>query len=292
MWYSPGERLYKRTGGPEVEEEGRHQRLLADLGFPVPRPTEVGATGKEHHFTEPEAGIHSLHDLAMAQAANNDGKVDDALVESAVEISSRLLRAQAAHPLKITEGHVRSWFWRAGFVDEVFAENPDLDTEEVRVLVDTAVGRLVRLPLCFGHLDYGLPNTFSDSVIDWQHHAPAPLGFDVYPMLDIAAFKGGTRGYAFTPDQRARYTSALDDVAQECTGTVLSPHLGDFLLAKCFFFLVRMRPGSGARPDKHRKWRYRRTLFTLSAEEYANTRRIDTAAFPFLADFEPWNPGT
>lgn len=292
VWYSPRERLYKRTGGPEVEEEGRHQRLLADLGFPVPRPTGVGAGGGEHHFTEPEAGARSLHDLAMAQAAGNGGKVDDELVDTAARISAQLLRAQAANPVEDAGDHTRSWFRRAGFVDEVFAENPDLDTEEIRALIDTAVERLARLPLCHSHLDYGLPNAFPGAVIDWQHHAPAPLGYDVYPMLDIAAFKGGNRGYAFTTGQRKRYTSALDAVARECTGRGLSPHLGDFLLAKCFFFLARMRPKAGSRPDKYRKWHYRRTLLTLSAEEYAHTRRIDTAAFPSLSDFEPEEPGT
>jgi hypothetical protein len=47
VWYSPTERLYKRTGGPEAEEEGEHQRFLADLGFPVPRPIEVGVVDEE-----------------------------------------------------------------------------------------------------------------------------------------------------------------------------------------------------------------------------------------------------
>ncbi|MFL1381436.1 phosphotransferase, partial [Nocardiopsis protaetiae] len=192
VWYSPGERLYKRTGGPEVEEEGEHQRLLADLGFPVPRPIEVGADGKESYFTEPEAGARSLHDLAMAQAEDGDGAVDDSLVDAAAAISSRLLRAQAAHPVEgaRAQAQVKAWFHRAGFVEEVFAENPDLDTEEIRALIDTAVDRLAQVPLCHGHLDYGLPNAFPDAVIDWQHHAPAPLGYDVYPMLDISAFKG------------------------------------------------------------------------------------------------------
>lgn len=290
VWYSPDERLYKRTGGPEVEEEGEYQRLLAGLGFPVPLPVEVGATEKECYFTEPEAGTHSLHDLAMAQVPDIGGMVDDVLVDAAATISSRLLQAQAAHPLKGTRA--REWFHRAGFVEEVFAENPDLDTEEIRALIDTAVARLAQVPQCHGHLDYGLPNAFPDAVIDWQHHAPAPLGYDVYPMLDIAAFKGGNRGYTFTPEQRSRYTGVLDDVARQCTGKPLSPYAGDFLLAKCFFFLARMRPKDGASPAKHRKWHYRRTLFIRSAEEYAGTRSIDTAGFPSLADFEHRSPGT
>ncbi|WP_306369513.1 phosphotransferase [Nocardiopsis sp. CC223A] len=291
VWYSPGERLYKRTGGPEVEEEGEHQRLLAALGFPVLRPVEVGADEKESYFTEPEAGEHSLHDLAMAQAENGGGAVDGTLVDAAAAISSRLLRAQAAHPLEGARAKVRAWFHRAGFVDEVFAENPDLDTEEIRAAVDTAVDRLAQVPLCHGHLDYGLPNAFPNAVIDWQHHAPAPLGYDVYPMLDIAAFKGGNRGYTFTSEQRSRYTGALDDVARQCTGGPLSPHAGDFLLAKCFFFLARMRPKDGASPAKYRKWHYRRALFIRSAEEYAGTRNIDTTGFPSLADFEHRSPG-
>lgn len=290
VWYSAGERLYKRTGGPEVEAEGEHQRLLADLGFPVLRPTAVGAARGEHYFTEPETGQRNLHEQAMAQAAAHDGQVDDTLIDTAVRISSSLLRAQAAHPVEDVGEYARTWFGRAGFVEEVFAENPDLDTARTRALIDTAVERLAHLPLCHSNLDYGLPNAFPDAVIDWQHHFPAPLGYDVHPMLDIAAFKKGRRGYAFTPEQRSRYISALDEVAQECTGEVLSPHLGDFLWAKCFFFLARTRPRSDSHPEKHRKWRYRRTLFTLSAEEYASTHGIDTATFPSLTDFDSREP--
>ena len=291
VWYSPGEGLYRRTGGPEVEEEGRHQLLLADLGFPVPRPIEVGATEEGHYFTEPETGERNLHERALAQAAGHDGKVDDTLVDTAADISSRLLRAQSSHPVEDAGARARSWYRRAGFVDEVFAENPDLDTERIRTLLETAVDRLARLPLCHSNLDYGLPNAFPDAVIDWQHHCPAPLGYDVYPMLDIAAFKGGGRRYTFTAEQRARYTRALDETAQQCTGRVLSPHLGDFLLIKCFFFLARMRPREGSRPEQFRKWHYRRALLTLSAQEYADTRRIETADFPSRDDFESRYPG-
>ena len=280
VWYSSTQGRYKRTGGPEVTEEGHHQRLLADLGFPVPRPDQVGIADAEHYFTEPEVGARSLHELAIEQAAGNDGRVDDTLIDAAVRISSSLLRAQAAHPLENTKERTRTWLWRAGFVDEVFTENPDLDTEEVRALLDTAAERLRELPLCHGHLDYGLPNAFPDSVIDWQHHAQAPLGSDVYAMLDIAAFKGGKMGYDFTSDQRSHYLGALDEVARECVGMALSPHLGDFLLAKCFFFLAHARPETASEPDQRRKWHYRRTLFTLGIREYAATREIHTAAFP------------
>ena len=286
VWYSPSQGLYKRTGGPEVETEGHHQRLLADLGFPVPRPDEVGFTEEEHYFTEPEVGARSLHELAVEQAAKGDGRVQDTLIDTAVRISSTLLRAQAAHPFENTKAGTREWLWRAGFVDEVFSQNPDLDTEEVRGLLDSAVERLHRLPLCHGHLDYGLPNAFPDSVIDWQHHALAPLGSDVCAMLDIAAFKGGKMGYAFTPEQRSHYLKAMDEVAQECVGMDLSPYQGDFLLAKCFFFLSRTRPESGSGPAQHRKWRYRRTLFGMATGQYAATREIDTAVFPSLAEFD------
>lgn len=109
-------------------------------------------------------------------------------------------------------------------------------------------------------------------------------------MLDIAAFKGGNRRYTFTAEQRARYTRTLDETAQQCTGRALSPHLGYFLLIKCFFFLARMRPKAGSRPEQFHKWHYRRSLLILSAEEYADTRRIDTADFPFRDDFETRYP--
>ncbi len=45
-----------------------------------------------------------------------------------MEISTRLLTAQARNPLPGGPAHLREWFERAGFASNVFAENPDLDT--------------------------------------------------------------------------------------------------------------------------------------------------------------------
>ncbi|MGW1404202.1 hypothetical protein ACWCRF_37545 [Streptomyces sp. NPDC002405] len=141
--------------------------------------------------------------------------------------------------------------------------------------------------MCESHLDYGMPNAFPAGVIDWQHHVLAPLGYDVYPMLDIAAFKGGNRGYTFTPDQRRTYVQLLDEQAVMLTdGRPLSEHLGDFLLVKCFFFLALMRPSDpDARPDKHAKCQYRCALFSEGLTQYEATGTIGSAAFPTLADF-------
>ena len=70
--------------------------------------------------------------------------------------------------------------------------------------------------MCRSHLDYGLPNAFPRAVIDWQHHGDAPVGYDVYPMLDIAAFKGGGKGYRFSGRQRSVYLAALDEASHSC----------------------------------------------------------------------------
>lgn len=287
VWRSSDGRWFKRTGGPEVTEEARYQTLLSELGFPVPRPERIGIEHGREYFVEAGAGHRTLHELALEQGRNNSGKVDDALIDRAAATSAKLLRAQAENPLPTSEDALRSWFSKAGFAEVVFSENPDLDTPRVRSLIDAMVDRLSAVPMCHSHLDYGLPNVFDDVVIDWQHHGPAPLGYDVYPMLDIAAFKGGDRGYAFTPEQRSRYVEALDHVAEDVTGHPLSPHLGDFLFVKCFFFLalIRPRPEHHARPGKYEKWMYRRKLLTLGIEEYANSWKIDTGKFPKLSDF-------
>lgn len=287
VWRSPDGQYFKRTGGPEVKEEGRHQIFLAELGFPVPRPIEVGTDGEQHYFIEIGSGQRTLHELALEQGRTRGGKANDALVDRAASISASLLKAQARKSIPTDRNTLFSWFSEAGFTSIVFAENPDLDTPRVRSLIDKAVNRLLAVPMCHSHLDYGLPNVFDDAVIDWQHHAPAPLGYDVYPMLDIAAFKGGNRGYAFTSEQRANYISALDDVAKNSVGHTLSSHLGDFLFVKCFFFLALMRPKNEQQvhPEKHEKWLYRKKLFTLGIEEYANSQKIDTGNFPGISKF-------
>ena len=70
----------------------------------------------------------------------------------------------------------------------------------------------------------------------------APVGYDVYPMLDIAAFKGGGKEHRFRAEQQSAYRNALDEASALLLGQDLSEHQGDFLLVKCFFFLALMRP--------------------------------------------------
>jgi hypothetical protein len=122
-------------------------------------------------------------------------------------------------------------------------------------------------------------------VIDWQHHGDAPLGYDVYPMLDIAAFKGGSKGYRFTAEQRLAYLNGLDEASASLLGRPLSAYQGDFLLVKCFFFLALMRPADSGRRDKYVKWQYRRALFEIGLEQYESSYSINTEAFPSLAEF-------
>ncbi len=285
VWRSADRALFKRTGGPDVRAEADLLARLADLGYPVPELVDhgVGDDG-ECYFVERSVGAGSLHDQAVADTQRH-GAVSDATIDTAVAVSVRLLEAQAHNARPTAHAGLAEWFERAAFAADVRAENPDLDTDRTRRLVEHALERLHQVPVCLSHLDYGLPNAFPGGVIDWQHHATAPLGYDVYPMLDIAAFRGGNRGYHFTPAQRARYTAGLDEASTRLLGHPLSTHLGDFLLVKCFFFLALMRPTDPNRHDKHLKWQYRRALFRQGVEQYEATRTIDTAAFPTLADF-------
>lgn len=283
VWRSVDDQRYMRTGGVWVLAEVEHQRDLAEAGYPVPAITEAGGLDEDCYFVERTAGAASLHELAIADTARA-GRVSDEVLAQAVGISARLLQAQARSPLAACATEPE-WFERAGFAADVRKENPDLDTSRVRDSVARALCRLADVPMCRSHLDYGLPNAFPHAIIDWQHCGPAPLGYDVCPMLEIAAFKGGNRGYQFSPAQRAEYLAGLDVASTRLAGRPLSELLGEFLLVKCFFFLALMRPAEGTRPDKHVKWQYRRALFQTGLEQYESAGIIDTASFPTLAEF-------
>jgi hypothetical protein len=285
VWRSADGSLFKRTGGPEVDAEARFQQQIGALGYPVPEIVGVGTddTGT-HQFIERSAGIASLHDLAVKQASP-EGQLSDELVEAAARISARLLVAQLANPVPGGAQALAEFFTKAAFADNVFAENPDLDTPRVHDAVEKALAQLATVPACRSHMDYGLPNAFPAAIIDWQHHGIAPAGYDVYPMLELVPFKGGAKGYRFTKPQRRSYLAALDAAAVDADAEPLSGFLGAFLLVKCFFFLALMRPADDTRPDKHAKWQYRRALFTTGLEQYESTGTIDTASFPTLAAF-------
>lgn len=284
VWRSTDGLLYKRTGDASVDGEAHVQRLLTDLGYPVPELVETGQIDGIYYFIEFSVGSASLHELALSDVSQA-GHVGQDVIEQAAEVSTRLLTAQARNPLPAGPTQLREWFERAGFAGNVFTENPDLNTPRVHEAVTRALRRLGDVPLCRSHVDYGLPNAFPGGVIDWQHYGIAPLGYDVYPMLEIAAFKGGNKGYQFTPEQCTRYLTALDEVSTRLAGQPLGGYQGEFLLVKCFFFLALMRPTDPARHDKYLKWRYRRTLFEMGLEQYESSGAIHTGTFPTFAAF-------
>lgn len=277
VWRSEDGQYFKRTG--DVLGEAGFQAEIFDLGYPVPQIVEFGSQGDEGFFIERSLGGRSLHEQALAEA-QVAGQVSQATVADTAGVARRLLAAQTANAVEPAE-----WFGAASFADNVYAENADLDTPHVRTVVNRALNRLSELPMTRGHLDFGLPNVFSAGVIDWQFHGPVPLGYDVYPALEIVAFKGGNKGYAFTADQRTQYIAALDDVAFSTTGLRPSEFQAEFLLVKCFFFLALMRPTDPTRHDKWIKWQYRRHLFETGLTSYDSNRTIDTSSFPAYDDF-------
>jgi len=284
VWRSADGLLYKRTGGG-ASAEARELQALAGLGYPVPEVVEIGQDENgQDYFIERSVGEMSLHDRALADAARSSPVGPD-LVDAAATISRQLLTAQVRSSLPRGSEASNAWFDRAGFTSNVFAENPDLDTRGVRQAVQHAIDRLAGIAMCRSHLDYGLPNAFDRGVIDWQHHGLAPLGYDVYPMLEIVPFKGGNRGYEFTAAQRERYLAALDRTAADLLGRTLREFLGEFLLVKCFFFLALMRPTDRTRTDKYIKWQYRRALFAQCLEQYESAGAIHPDTFPTLAEF-------
>ncbi|MBV2355988.1 aminoglycoside phosphotransferase family protein [Streptomyces sp. J2-1] len=276
---------YRRTGGAALRGEAAFQQMAAALGYPVPRVLQQGELGDGTFFADEESlGRQSLHEKALSLL--DGGRVlPDQVVDQLAEVSSRLLSAQAAHPVEAGPDALRQWVEQAGWTNNVFAENPDLDTPRTHAALARAADDLTGMPLAWGHLDYGLPNVLPAGVIDWQHHGVTPLGYDVAPALEVIPFKGGAKGYTATPDQRTRYLGVLDAAALSAGSPPISPRLGALLLVKSLFFLALTRPTDPAQADKQQRWHYRRHLFLKGLEQYERTGNIDTAGFPTLDDF-------
>ncbi|MGW4359457.1 aminoglycoside phosphotransferase family protein [Streptomyces californicus] len=283
---------YRRTGTAELRREAAFQQMIANLGYPVPRILETGERGDGTFFVDEESlGGQTLHEQVLA-LLDGGRELSDHVVDQLAEVSSRMLSAQATHPLDSGPDALAQWAEQAGWTHNVFTENPDLDTARVRAAIARATSELTNLPMVRGHLDYGLPNILADGVIDWQHHGLMPLGYDVTLALEIIPFKGGAKGYTASPQQRQRYLAVLDAAARTAGHPPVSPHLGAFLLIKSLFFLALMRPTEPARLDKHQKWHYRRHLFLKGIEQYERTGNIDTALFPTLDAFAAWQDAT
>ncbi|WP_432000172.1 phosphotransferase [Streptomyces sioyaensis] len=280
---------YRRTGGEGLVAEAAYQRQLAGLGYPVPRVLEDGTTDDGNvYIVEESLGERSLHDIAL-ESLDDTRALPDTVVDLTADVGSRLLRAQAAHAASADLQALHAWVRTAGWTDNVFAENPDLDNPQVRAAMDRAMAQLAGVPLVRGHLDYGLPNVLPVGVIDWQHHGLVPLGYDTALALEIIPFNRGTKGYLASVEQRRRYLEALNGVARATAGQPLSQHLAPFLLIKALFFLALMKPTDPARTDKHRKWKHRRHLFQEVLVQYEHTGAVGPARFPTLEDFAARN---
>ncbi|MEV8449767.1 phosphotransferase [Streptomyces parvus] len=276
---------YRRTGGSALRREAAFQQTAVTLGYPVPQVLEHGETSTGMFFVDEESlGGQSLHEEALA-SLDGGRELSDQVVDQLAEVSSRLLAAQAVHPVDGGSDALRRWVEQAGWTHNVFTENPDLDTYRARAALTRATDELAGTPMAWGHLDYGLPNVLPAGVIDWQHHGLTPLGYDVALALEVIPFKGGAKGYAATPQQRERYLGVLDATARDAGQPRVSPYQGAFLLVKSLFFLALMRPVEPARADKHQKWQYRRHLFLKGLDQYERTGNIDTALFPTLDSF-------
>ncbi|OWA23487.1 phosphotransferase [Streptomyces sp. CS057] len=276
---------YRRTGGPALRNEAAFQQMAATLGYPVPQVLELGETSAGTFFVDEESlGGQSLHEKALA-SLDGGRELSDQVVDQLADVSSRLLAAQASHPVDGGPDALRRWVEQAGWTANVFTENPDLDTHAARAALARATDELASMPMVWGHLDYGLPNVMPAGVIDWQHHGMVPLGYDVALALEIIPFKGGAKGYAATPQQRERYLTVLDAAACATGRPRVSPHQGAFLLVKSLFFLALMRPAAPVQADKHQKWQYRRHLFLKGIDQYERTGNIDTTLFPTLDGF-------
>ncbi|MFD5878485.1 aminoglycoside phosphotransferase family protein [Streptomyces yangpuensis] len=283
VYVSADGRRYRRTGGEALQAESAFQEMVERLGYPVPRLLARGQDNDGRVWVVEESlGARSLHDEAVADGGQ---ELSDAVVDQLAQVSARLLHAQITHPLAAEPGALLRWVDQAGWTHNVFAENPDLDTERTRAALAHVAERLDGSPLVWSHLDYGLPNVLTAGVIDWQHYGVGPAGYDVTLALEIIPFKGGAKGYTATPTQRGRYLAALDSAASAAGAGPVSVHLGAFLLVKSLFFLALMKPAASAPAEKQTKWQYRRHLFLKGLEQYERTGDIDTASFPTLDEF-------
>ncbi|MFF8437180.1 protein kinase family protein [Streptomyces bacillaris] len=157
---------YRRTGGGALRAEAAFQHMVYGLGYPVPQVLEQGEADDGAFFVVEESlGGQSLHEMVLTRP-DGGRKPADTVVDQLTDVSTRLLHAQAGHPVDAAPDALRQWVEQAGWTQNVFAENPDFDTPRVHVALDRAVDRLTGVPLVWGHLDYGLPNVLSTGVID------------------------------------------------------------------------------------------------------------------------------
>ncbi|MFI1783419.1 hypothetical protein [Streptomyces rubiginosohelvolus] len=141
---------YRRTGGPALRSEAAFQQMAATMGYPVPQVLEHGETSVGTVFVDEESlGGQSLHEKAL-ESLDGGRDLSDQVVDQLAEVSSRLLAAQAAHPVDGGPDALRRWVEQAGWTDNVFTENPDLDTRRARAALARATDELADTHMVWG----------------------------------------------------------------------------------------------------------------------------------------------
>lgn len=280
VWYDPIQNTYIKRGDG-VDEEAEYLQRLFDLGFPVPRVVDRGKDSEGRYYSEQSLGATSLHEMAVKDV-QDFGTVQKNTISTATSLSHLFFRKQLEHVVESSVSPLSNWFEKASYFQRNIQDYPPLNSTETQRAIGLMFERLSELPMSYGHFDYGLPNIFPDGIIDWQYKALSPIGFDVYLMMDLAAFMGGTRGYTFTKQQRQEYIDSLDRVAIKGGLPKLSNYRGDFLLAKSFFFITTVRKGG---PEQDTRRAYRRYLCQRVISEYNRNQNVDVSAFPTLSEF-------
>ena len=203
--------LFLKLGDVD-SERGTHQALLAH-GAPLAEIVESGTHLDMPFYVERSLGDDVLGHL-FRQDVDATGTIGEPHFREFLDVACRFAEAQLCMRVSLPDPAA---FASGIEIDLLMLEFPVWRSKVSRCF-DEAIGSLHAFPYVVSHGDFNAHNMFPAGVIDLDDAFLAPAGYDLISALVHTEYFAPDpthdlmQRYTFSPTQRARYLSTLDDL--------------------------------------------------------------------------------
>ncbi len=234
---------YLRIGAPEkIDKDLSFHKKMEAFGFPIAKLRGEGDYQGMRYFIEKSLGDEHFGQI-LKRETQALGHVSDESFEIFLNI---LIKFGAAQIKTISSDQDWESFRNGIHLDIICRELPEY-ADRIVARYKQSEERLKAFPFGIMHGDFTPFNIYPKGVIDLEDSFVGPLGYDLGSFVEIQNWFPETsddefhRVYKFTPEQRAKLISSIDDLYVNAGLAKISDYTEDFNLTKGIWFTVRMQ---------------------------------------------------
>ncbi len=238
-----GDDAYFRIGSVGIiQKEICHHNMLLQYGFPVTKITESGWLFNNAYYIEKSFGEEQFSKFFIRDCLTH-GEISGAHFRALLTTVKRYALAQINSATA-----KKSWrdFFTAIHAKILKKEAPML-AKKLKTALLKIQKKLEPFPFVISHGDFNAHNIFPKGVIDMEHVAYAPAGYDLitliaqtdmFPLAKKYEFK---RRYEFSQGQKEQYFSMVDALYARAGLPKLSMYKNEFRFYRAVWSAARMK---------------------------------------------------